>query len=209
MKKNPKELTPKAERLFASTQRAMRGTLDRVLSVSRENDNGPSKMSRTALADASGVARSAIIKVLSSKANPDLKTLCRLGAELGMPPAFLLLSADDISRLTTALSGLQYVPPPNADSQSVKRLDTKAIAERALELADRVLPQEKFVNPFEEATPDHRRRRDEFENEQAQRRRQSRQSIKAMAVAPAWPSVVGDVEAMFSLCTLMGAATNI
>ena len=208
MKKKPKELTPQAERLFASTQRAMRGTLDRVLSVSKDTDKGPSKLSRTALADASGVARSGIIKVLSSQANPDLRTLCRIGAELGIPPAFLLLSAEDFSRLTSALSGLQHVPEQSADAPSVRKLETKDIAERALKLAEKVMPKE-FVNPFDEATPEQRRQRGEFEAVLAQQKHHSRQSIKAMAVAPAWASVKGDVDAMFSLCTLMGAATNI
>lgn len=200
-----------ASNLFSSIQRTLRSNLDRILSVSGDREGEATKLSQRELSEATGVARSTIIKLLSadaSQANPDLWTLCRLASVLKIPPAFLLMTAQDWSRLESAINGLAYVPELFEGEPSVQRLSTRDVAQRALSLAENVLPQERFNNPFDHSEGQEDQRY-QFEIEQKQKRQQVHQSIKAMAVAPAWASISGDAETIFSLCTLMGAATQL
>lgn len=205
------KLTPEAKALYAKAQRALRANLDRVLSVSKDTENMPSRLTQVGLSEMSGVARSTVTKVLSaaepSDSNPDLRTLCRLAETLGVPPAFLLMAPEDWSRLASAIAGLQFVAPPAASQLPLAQLATEKVAQRAAIWADAVHPPGEASEQMISDQPLADRKR--WKAEMQQRRMRTRQSVKAMAVVPNWGAVKGDVESLFSICILMGAATSI
>ncbi|MBK6851951.1 MAG: helix-turn-helix transcriptional regulator [Burkholderiales bacterium] len=210
MKPIANKLTPDAAALYDKAQRSLRTNLDRILSVSHEGEDAVSKLTQVDLAKDTGIARSTVTKVLSttepSKSNPDLRTLCRLAAVLKVPPAFLLMSPDDWTRLASAISGLQFAPGPEVSDQSLKHLGTDQVAQRAVALAEKVQPREVPIGLMAEQPLKTQR---EWQAEIEQRQRHARQSVRAMSVAPAWAKINGDVDSLFTICVLMGAATNI
>lgn len=99
--------------LAAVMRKTLADNLEVALEVAGEPDGETvKKMKLTELSRATRIARSTITKLVHEQtskgmqANPDLNTLCRLAAALNLPPAFLLLSANDWQRLLGALNGL-------------------------------------------------------------------------------------------------------
>lgn len=86
-----------------------------------DGDGSLAMMSQLQLSEESGVGRSTIAKYLSagqdSPANPTLEVLCRLAGTLGVPVAFLLMSADDWVRICHAIDYLHRV---ETDARFVK-----------------------------------------------------------------------------------------
>lgn len=109
----PKE-TKEWELLAASMRRALAENLTAALTVagSIQEDDSVRKITITDLKSKTGIARSTLSKLTNGEtasgiqANPDLETICRLAAAFNLPPAFLLMSADDWQRLLGALNGL-------------------------------------------------------------------------------------------------------
>ena len=96
-----------AEERFKEVSSAFVGALHRLIRVSTEDEEGrPTAVTRTRLSEEADVGRSTLAKYLSPQdgqaANPTLDVVCRLAHTLGVPPAFLLMTADDWSRLARA-----------------------------------------------------------------------------------------------------------
>jgi transcriptional regulator with XRE-family HTH domain len=201
-----------AELLWERTRKALRGNLVRVLSVSREGDEGATRMTQTELSAQTGIARSTLAKFLSSEdesvINPDLQTLCRLAEALNIPPALLLMSTHDWSRLLSAISGLleQGEPSDALDLGPVAHSPPRENVVRAVQLArqHRVLltPAPASASGVSELDPKWRRGIDELRQRQIQ-------GIKAASALPEWRAIPSNVDALFVLCTLLGAATNL
>ena len=102
--------------LAALMRKTLADNLDTALQVAgqnpREKGAAVKKMNLTDLSYKTKIARSTISKLQNEKtskgiqANPDLNTICRLAVALNLPPAFLLMSADDWKRLLGAMNGL-------------------------------------------------------------------------------------------------------
>jgi transcriptional regulator with XRE-family HTH domain len=102
------------EVLAAKMRRTLAQNLSAALMVagSTQEGDGITKMNLTDLNHQTDIARSTLSKLANGttasgiQANPDLETICRLAAALNLPPALLLMSADDWQRLLGALNGL-------------------------------------------------------------------------------------------------------
>jgi transcriptional regulator with XRE-family HTH domain len=102
------------EALAATMRRTLAQNLSAALMVAgnTQGDDDITKMNLTDLNRQTDIARSTLSKLANGKtasgiqANPDLETLCRLAAALNLPPAYLLMSADDWQKLLGALNGL-------------------------------------------------------------------------------------------------------
>lgn len=213
---SPPPTAAQAELLWERTRKALRGNLVRVLSVSREGEEGATRMTQTELTSLTGIARSTLAKFLSSEdesvINPDLQTLCRLAEALNIPPALLLMSTHDWSRLLSAISGLLA----QREHKDVMGLDHVAHSPprenvvRAVQLAQHhglLLAKASASTPAEAASwpelaPRWRRDIDDLRQRQLQ-------GIKAASALPEWRAIPANVEALFVLCTLLGAATNL
>lgn len=210
----PPPTAAQAELLWERTRKALRGNLVRVLSVSREGGEGATRMTQTELTSLTGIARSTLAKFLSSEdesvINPDLQTLCRLAEALNIPPALLLMSTHDWSRLLSAISGLLA----QREHKDVMGLDHVAHSpprenvvravqlarHHGLLLATASTPAETADWP--ELAPRWRHDIDDLRQRQLQ-------GIKAASALPEWRAIPANVEALFVLCTLLGAATNL
>ena len=207
--------TPSAQdatALWARTRRGLRGNLVRVMSVLGDGGDGPARMTQTELTFRTGIARSTLAKFLSggddSAINPDLQTLCRLGGALNVPPALLLMSTQDWTRLLSAISGLlshERLSPP-IDLGSVARNAPRDNVARALELAmlHGLLMTGHPDKPDRFGELDGRWQRDIDDLA-----RRQRMGITAASALPEWRAFPAHVEALFVLCTLLGAATSV
>lgn len=201
-----------ADQLWARTRKALRGNLVRVLSVSREGEEGAARMTQVELMALTGIARSTLAKFLSgedeSVINPDLQTLCRLAGGLNVPPALLLMSTHDWTRLLSAISGLLAQPEisPAMDLGAVPHSSPRDNVARALDLArlHGLLLSPRVAMPAAQREMDPRWLRDIDDLA-----RRQRQGIKAASALPEWRAIPAHVEALFVLCTLLGAATNL
>jgi transcriptional regulator with XRE-family HTH domain len=105
--------------LFSRTQDALAGNLSRALRAAVRNDNQDIGVPVQQFAKTTGISRSSITKFMAGAAkpsangegiagresNPDLLTICRMAAELGISPAFLLLSPSDWKLLVATIGG--------------------------------------------------------------------------------------------------------
>lgn len=201
-----------AAALWARTRKALRGNLVRVMSVAGERDEGPARMTQSELTCRTGIARSTLAKFLSggddAAINPDLLTLCRLGGALNVPPALLLMSTQDWTRLLSAIGGLlshQHLNPP-VDLGAVAHSAPRDNVGRALELAmlHGLLTTGHTTTAGRFGNLDRRWQRD---IEDLARRQ--RMGITAATALPEWRAIPAHVEALFVLCTLLGAATSL
>lgn len=191
--------------MHQQVQQALRGNLLRALSVSDQDEEIPAAMSQEELAMRTGIARSTIIKFLSKdgvgKANPDMRTLCRLAEVLNVPPAFLLMTHEDWTRLGSALDGLslylQDEPARGIVGRGTKFRTPRENARIGLHLAGRFGLRGKGPTA-------------EYGAEQVRElRARQLQGIKAAAAMPPWSEIRCDPEILFVTCTQMGAATHI
>lgn len=191
--------------MHQQVQQALRGNLLRALSVSDQDEEIPAAMSQEELAMRTGIARSTIIKFLSKdgvgKANPDMRTLCRLAEVLNVPPAFLLMTHEDWTRLGSALDGLslylQDEPARGIVGRGTKFRTPRENARIGLHLAGRFGLRGKAPTQ-------------EYGAEQVRDlRARQLQGIKAAAAMPPWSEIRCDPEILFVTCTQMGAATHI
>lgn len=195
-----------ASSLHQQVQQALRGNLLRALSVSDHDEDAPAPMTQEELSARSGIARSTIIKFLSKdgalKANPDMRTLCRLAQVLNVPPAFLLMTHEDWTRLGSALSGLalylQDEPARSIVGRDVKFRAPRDNARVGLRLAQRFGLRRRV--PLEDQP--------EADDVRHVHVRQL-QGIKAATAMPPWAEIRCDPEILFVTCTQMGAATHI
>lgn len=194
-----------ASQLHQQVQQALRGNLLRALAVSEHAQDAPAAMSQEELAARSGIARSTIIKFLSregvQRANPDMRTLCRLAEVLNVPPAFLLMTHEDWTRLGSALQGLslylQDEPARAIVGRGTKFRTPRDNARIGVHLATRFGLRHRQA-PADNALP-----------EVQQLHQRQLQGIKAAAAMPPWSEIRCDAEILFVTCTQMGAATQI
>lgn len=198
-----------ASSLHQQVQQALRGNLLRALSVSDHEDDAPSAMSQEELAARTGIARSTIIKFLSRegvvKANPDMRTLCRLAEALNVPPAFLLMTHDDWTRLGSALDGLplylQDEPARDIVGRGTKFRTPRENARIGLHLAGRFGLRVKAPSG-DGSSPQVKAMGEQLHARQLQ-------GIKAAAAMPPWGEIRCNPEILFVTCTQMGAATQL
>jgi transcriptional regulator with XRE-family HTH domain len=113
------------DNVFKKTRLALGTNMAKVCEVAGTvHDENIEGISNTTLHKKTGIARDAIQKFIDGEntkgvSNPDLKTLCRLASELGIPPAFLLMSSDDWRRLLVAINTLHSVRQDAVLSESV------------------------------------------------------------------------------------------
>jgi transcriptional regulator with XRE-family HTH domain len=114
------------ETLLAKTRKALGQNLNAAKNVAGKNpDNGDIEpMSIESMHHSSDLSRSTLGKVMQNKAsaeksNPDLETLCRLAVLLKVPPALLLMSADDWQCLIQALNGIHEATGPHFEEMLV------------------------------------------------------------------------------------------
>jgi transcriptional regulator with XRE-family HTH domain len=98
-----------ADKKFHDASRMFSEALRRILRAADENDEGNlTSLSQTKLSEESGVGRSTLAKYLTASkeqlANPTLEVMCKLAHTLGVPPAFMFMTADDWTRLTLAIN---------------------------------------------------------------------------------------------------------
>lgn len=101
-----KRFSPLFGRTVAQFQRALR----QILPFSEADPDGDHKsLSWARLSRSAGVSRATLGKYLGNEqsANPGLESICRLAEELSIPPAFLLMTADDWTRVFTAVHTYQ------------------------------------------------------------------------------------------------------
>lgn len=109
----PSEVSCEWDGVVKKTRRALGENLLSVRQVAgTEQDEHVEGLSTTALHEKTGIARSTIQKLIDGEnnkgpSNPDLETLCRLAWALNVPPAFLLMTADDWKRLIEAINTMQ------------------------------------------------------------------------------------------------------
>jgi transcriptional regulator with XRE-family HTH domain len=109
--------------LIQTTRMSLAGNLVGMLQVAATNEDNEhigksstkssvKKLKLTELKAKTSIARSTLTKLVQGKtgkvaSNPDLNTLCRLAAMLKVPPAFLLMTPEDWTRLFRAIDGLE------------------------------------------------------------------------------------------------------
>jgi len=97
-----------AQHPFRAVSANFSESLRRILQAAGEDEEGSIRaLSQLSLAESAGVSRQALTQYLSARkdkpANPTLEKLCALAGTLGVPPAFLLMSQDDWTRLVNAV----------------------------------------------------------------------------------------------------------
>jgi transcriptional regulator with XRE-family HTH domain len=97
-----------ADMKFHDASRMFSEALRRILTSAGESEEGNlTSLSQMKLSEGAGVGRSTLAKYLTATtdhfANPTLEVICRLAHSLGVPPAFLLMTADDWTRLAISV----------------------------------------------------------------------------------------------------------
>lgn len=201
---------------FHRTRRSFGHSVFRAMLVSGERDDGsPGKLTQEELAKRSGIARSTIAKYLAAKddetiaVNPDLETLCRLAGALRVPPALLLMTPGDWSRLAQAAVFLAEAVR-NERVQSVAAELAKsnggamARAQAGLKLAE-------WFGVYQAKAPgmldgDKSPTRETIAAEVEVLRRQVRQGILATTALPPLRDLTpGHYAPLLSLCATLGA----
>lgn len=114
--------------------------LTNVLSVAGPlgEDGKPKRIRSTDLQRATGIARSTLrplLKDAGREANPDLKTLCKIADEVGIPVGFLLISPQQWATLMQAISDMPTMLAA-ADALETKRRTLEPLdAEKVLNYA--------------------------------------------------------------------------
>ncbi len=136
-----------ATQKFADASQTFSEALRRILqAASNDGEGGVCALSQTQLAEASGVSRQALVQYLAARkdkpANPTLETLCHLAHTLGVPPAFLLMTAEDWTRLahavnyyTTALQDPRFWDLAHEVTHPRNQANHQEIAEAGLKMA--------------------------------------------------------------------------
>lgn len=204
--------------ILSETRQALANAIFRSMQVTGEPENGyPSKLGQEALAERAGVARSTIAKYLSAKdthesmVNPDLETVCKLATALNIPPAFLLMTSSDWSKLAQAAADAVVSSQDSIVKKIVSDLERNRIGasrrgEACLRLAERlgVRARRNESPESKESIPIHW--------QEAQLKVAQRSEIGILS-ATALPPIDGlpteQKTILLSLCAILGASTNL
>jgi transcriptional regulator with XRE-family HTH domain len=216
------DVTEIPQQLFTSTRRALGNALFRAMQVAGETESEyPVKLSQEALSAKSGVARSTIAKYLEAKSkdctsvNPDLKTLCKLATALNVPPALLLLTPEDWSKLAQAATYLVDAVP----DARVQRISMRLAQERsgAAERGNAGLELAKLFGVYQSAPRANSAPPDDSTAEMSPRwsrvhedaRRKQRLGILvATSIPPLREFGASQYAPILSLCANLGASTS-
>jgi len=204
--------------LLDETRRALAQAIFRAMQVAGEPENGyPAKLGQEALAKRAGISRSTVAKYLSAKdsdeslVNPDLETVCKLAAALNIPPALLLMTPSDWSKLAQAVTDAAASIQDATVKQIIAGLerDRPGAAKRGeagLRLAERLgvhQHRRKSINDTQDV-PAH------WVEAQAQTRRRSQLGILSATALPPIVDLNTDQRTiLLSLCAILGASTNL
>lgn len=204
--------------LLDETRRALAQAIFHAMQVAGEPENHyPAKLGQEALAERAGISRSTVAKYLSAKdsdeslVNPDLETVCKLAAALNIPPALLLMTPSDWSKLAQAVTDAAASVQDATVRKIIAELerDRPGAARRgaaALRLAEQLGVHQRrrqSINDTQDI-PEH------WLEAQAQARRRSQLGILSATALPP----VGDLKTdqrtiLLSLCAILGASTNL
>lgn len=114
--------------------------LTNVLSVAGSigEDGKPRRIRSTDLQRATGIARSTLrplLKDAGREANPDLKTLCKIADEVGIPVGFLLLAPQQWATLMQAISDMPTMLAAADVLEKKQRIHEPLDAEKVLNYA--------------------------------------------------------------------------
>ncbi len=126
--------------------------LTNVLKVagSIDEEGKPKRIRSTDLQRATGIARSTLrplLKDAGREANPDLKTLCKIADEVGIPVGFLLIAPQQWATLMQAISDMPTMLAAADELEKKRRIHEPLDAEKILKYA-KVYP---FTPPRGEA----------------------------------------------------------
>lgn len=207
--------------LYARIKQTLGNTVFRAMQVAGESEDAyPAKLTQQAMAERSGVARSTISKYLDAKdkndasVNPDLKTLCRIAMALNVPPAILLLTPDDWSRLAQAATYLRDAVPDSqvqriSEGMSDPKSGPAGRANAGLQLA-RLFGVYRDFTPPTQFEPDEPTIRQELLDEQQASARRQRLGIFVATSIPPLRELPASLHApLLSLCANLGASTKL
>jgi transcriptional regulator with XRE-family HTH domain len=111
--------------------------LTNVLSVAGSigEDGKPKRIRPTDLQRATGIARSTLrplLKDAGREANPDLKTLCKIADEVGIPVGFLLIAPQQWATLMQAISDMPTMLAAADALETKRRIHEPLDAEKVL-----------------------------------------------------------------------------
>jgi DNA-binding XRE family transcriptional regulator len=225
MENQPVTSAPAHLPLLSAVRAALGAAIFHSLPVAGTLAGDPEKLPQDALAQNAGVSRSTISKYMASRladdgtVNPDLETLCKLASALNVPPAFLLMTPADWTKLgQAAADSASWINDPEVRKivYSVRQRRPGPVdrGKSAIDLARRlgVLPHESAkAAPRDDAfadIPDH------WRQQQAELQHRSRLGV---LTATALPPIgtrensddhLNELIALLCICTLIGAATN-
>lgn len=193
-----------ATKKFNDASRTFSEALRRILRAANENEEGDlTALSQTQLSEISGVGRSTLAKYLTSNndqpANPTLEVLCRLAHTLGVPPAFLLMTTQDWTRLahainyyTTILQDKRFWEFAEQITHPKNKTNHQEIAEAGLKMARMLgIIQRNYSHPNESASSE------------------QRASVAATCLAPPITSLETSFRPiLLTLCAIIGASTS-
>ena len=211
--------SPEAHKpLLDETRRALAQAIFHAMQVAGEPEDGyPAKLGQEALAERAGISRSTVAKYLSAKdsneslVNPDLETVCKIAAALNIPPALLLMTPSDWSKLAQAVTDAAASIQDAVVKQIVTELarDRPGAAgrgEAGLRLAERLGVRQSRRTSISDThdVPAH------WLEAQSQLRQRSQLGILSATALPP----IGDLNAeqrtiLLSLCAILGASTNL
>lgn len=114
--------------------------LTNVLNVAGSigEDGKPKRFRSTDLQRATGIARSTLrplLKDAGREANPDLKTLCKIADEVGIPVGFLLIAPQDWAKLMQAIFDMPTMLAAADALEKMRRIHEPLDAEKILNYA--------------------------------------------------------------------------
>lgn len=204
--------------LLDETRRALAQAIFHAMQIAGEPENdAPKRLSQEALAERAGISRSTVAKYLSAKdsneqiVNPDLETVCKIASALNIPPAFLLMTTSDWSKLTQAVANAATSIQDPVIRQVVSELardrpNPARRGEAALRIAARLGVYQRQSKSID-GTQDIPQR---WIEAQSEARLQSQLGILCATSLPP----LGDLNnehrtILLSLCAILGASTNL
>ncbi len=188
---------------FRGRSNAFVEALRRAMRVGGTDEDGNlAAMTQLQMSNESGVGRSTIAKYLSANqldpANPTLEVLCRLANTLGVPVAFLLMSADDWVRICNAIDYLNRVEKDARFVNFSKRMTAPQSRSNNLEIAEAGLSLADMLGLLPRIDP-------EFDETNVHKRRSA---IAATCLLPPMSSMSTRFRpSILTLCSIIGASS--
>ena len=217
-----KEPSDASRHLFVASRKALGNALFRALQVAGETDDEyPERLTQEALASSSKVARSTIAKYVDAKdkddstVNPDLRTLCKLARALNIPPALLLMTRSDWSKLAQAATFLQDAVRDPRVQQITQQLakdrpGAGARGKAGLQLAERLGVYRAPPDPRLPLKPDALELSERWATAQKNSQRRQRLGILvATSIPPLGELDASQYSSLLSLCANLGASTQL